>query len=168
MFFPADLTITLRSIPWFFDLKNPDLERLAGIATLQRYTTGEIVFKEGDKVDNLYIVYDGRVDLSIHIPSHGSQVIFQAEALEVIGWSALTPMVRQRTASACAASPVELVVFEGEKLRELCNAHRDLGYIVMRRVANVVASRLLTTRLQLLDLLSKSTIEIPGDKVILE
>jgi hypothetical protein len=38
------------------------------------------------------------------------------------------------------------------KLRQFCEEDHELGYIVMRRMANVVASRLLMTRLQLLDM----------------
>ncbi len=41
-----------------------------------------------------------------------------------------------------------------EKLRQACEEDHDLGYAVMRRLANIVASRLFVTRLQLLDMFS--------------
>jgi hypothetical protein len=34
----------------------------------------------------------------------------------------------------------------------MCEEDHDFGYYVMRRLANLVAGRLLTTRLQLLDM----------------
>jgi CRP/FNR family cyclic AMP-dependent transcriptional regulator len=37
-------------------------------------------------------------------------------------------------------------------LRKMCDDDHDFGYFVMRRLANVVAGRLMTTRLQLLDM----------------
>ena len=41
------------------------------------------------------------------------------------------------------------------KLKELCDQDHDLGYMVMRRLANIVASRLLISRLQLLDIFAE-------------
>jgi hypothetical protein len=39
----------------------------------------------------------------------------------------------------------------------------DLGYVVMRRLANVIASRLLVTRLQLLDMFANPTMEVRNE-----
>jgi hypothetical protein len=45
-----------------------------------------------------------------------------------------------------------IVGIDSARLRQLCEADHDLGYVVMRRLANLVASRLLVTRLQLIDM----------------
>ena len=65
----------------------------------------------------------------------------------------VTPIVRQRTASAVALKDSILLALDGDGLRALCEADHDLGYIFMRRISNIVASRLLATRLQLYDLI---------------
>ena len=78
--------------------------------------------------------------------------IYTAEAMDIIGWSSITPVVRQRTAGARAVLPSRLVRMQATALYKLCDEDHDLGYVVMRRLSNVVASRLLTTRLQLLDM----------------
>ena len=41
---------------------------------------------------------------------------------------------------------------DGPCLREKCESDHELGWEIMRRLANVVAARLLVTRLQLLDM----------------
>ena len=41
---------------------------------------------------------------------------------------------------------------QATQLYKLCDDDHDLGYVGRRRLSNVVASRLLTTRLQLLDM----------------
>jgi hypothetical protein len=51
-----------------------------------------------------------------------------------------------------------MVLFNADELRKFCEEDHDFGYIFMRRMANVVASRLLTGRLQLLDMFAN-----PGD-----
>ncbi len=153
MFTQADLAQTLQSIPWFLELKSYQIDRLVGIAGIRTVEGGEEILREGDREDYLYIVLEGRVTVETHVPTHGKIAVFTAEPLDIIGWSSLTPVVRQRTATARALAPCQLIALEGESLRRLCDEDHDLGYIIMRRIANVVASRLLTTRLQLLDLI---------------
>ena len=41
------------------------------------------------------------------------------------------------------------------KLQALCDRDHDIGYLFMRRMTNVIASRLLVTRLQLLDMFAE-------------
>jgi hypothetical protein len=48
-----------------------------------------------------------------------------------------------------------LALIDSTKLRELCDQDHDLGYHVMRRLANIVASRLMSSRLQLLDMFAE-------------
>ncbi len=142
----------MRSIPWFNELEPPHFERMAEIACVKSIEAGEELFREGDREDNLYIVVNGRVALEIFVPHRGRVRILTAEPMDVIGWSSVTPIVRQRTASARAVLPSNLICLDSAKLRQLCEEDHTLGYLVMRRIANIVASRLLVTRLQLLDM----------------
>ncbi|MFN8411650.1 MAG: Crp/Fnr family transcriptional regulator [Anaerolineales bacterium] len=149
-----ELKLELLKIPWFRDLKIKHLEMLSGITHLCHAKAGEVLFREGDKEDYVYIVLNGRVALDMLVLPRGKVRLYTAEAQEVFGWSSVTPVVHQRTAGATAVTDVFLAAVDANKLRELCEADHDLGYVVMRRLANVVASRLLVTRLQLLDMFS--------------
>ena len=60
-------------------------------------------------------------------------------------------------ARAVAVMDGVVVATDSEKLRKVCEEDHDLGYFVMRRLANVVASRLMVTRLQLLDMFAEPT-----------
>jgi CRP-like cAMP-binding protein len=143
---------TLKRIPWFERLESKHFDKLAEIAAIRHVEAGEQLFREGEKEDNLYIVIEGRIALEIFVPHRGRIRIGTVESMEVFGWSSVTPIVHQRTASAFVVLTSLLVVFNSEKLRNLCDEDHDLGYVVMRRLANVIASRLLTTRLQLIDM----------------
>jgi CRP/FNR family cyclic AMP-dependent transcriptional regulator len=144
---------TLHRIPWFNELTPTALEGLASIAELTELAAGEVLFSEGDAENCLYILLDGEVELRTHAPGFGSVVIFIAEPLDVIGWSALTPVVRQRTDTATACSACSLVSFNSDLLRQVCDEDYATGYVIMRRIANVAASRLLTTRLHLFEVI---------------
>jgi CRP/FNR family transcriptional regulator, cyclic AMP receptor protein len=153
MFRQVDLTTTLQNIPWFLELKPYQLERLSRVAQFRQVSTCEEIFHEGEREDFLYILLEGQIEITFHVPTRGAVHILTAEPLDILGWSSLTPIVRQRTATAKALQSGLLVAFDGEALRHLCEEDHDIGYIIMRRVANVVGSRLLTTRLQLFDIL---------------
>ncbi|MDD5369697.1 MAG: cyclic nucleotide-binding domain-containing protein [Anaerolineaceae bacterium] len=128
------------------------MKKLAGIASQCQIKTNEQLFLEGEKEDYLYVVLEGQLAVEIHVPNKGWVRIFTAEPLDIVGWSSMTPVVRQRTASARALLPTRLVSLHAESLHKLCDEDHDLGYMIMKRVANVAASRLLTTRLQLLEM----------------
>lgn len=154
MFRQAELQQILQTIPWFLELTEGQIERLADIASIQHLLEGECLFREGDAEGDLYILLEGEMALDMHVPGRDQNVrIFTAEPLDIIGWSSLTPMVRQRTATARALADCNYLVLDSEALAALCEEDEKLGFIIMKRIANVVASRLLTTRIQLMDLL---------------
>jgi CRP-like cAMP-binding protein len=160
---PKEIKAALQTIPWFQELNPAHFEQLCEITSLRLVEPGEELFREGDKEDYLYIVIEGRIAVEIFIPGRGRMRIYTAEPMDVVGWSSATPVVRQRTASARAVLPSRLAVLEAQKMRQLCEENHDLGYVVMRRLANVIASRLLVTRLQLLDMFAHPTTEVRNE-----
>ncbi len=154
------LRAALQTIPWFQEIDKKYFDNLCGIARIQEVEAGQELFREGDKEDSLYIVLKGRVAMELFIPGRGRMRIYTAEPMDVIGWSSVTPVIRQRTASARAVLPSSLIALDAKQLRQMCEEDHDLGYLVMRRMANVVASRLLTTRLQLLNIFANPVQEV--------
>jgi CRP/FNR family transcriptional regulator, cyclic AMP receptor protein len=154
MFPQVDISKTLRRIPWFVDLTPAQIDRLASISSQTDLEPGQFLFKEGDREDVLYVILEGQIELELEVPGHGQAVFFTAESLDVIGWSSLTPVVRQRTASARAVKETALVSIQSKLLQQLCDEDHDLGYQIMRRTANLVASHLLTTRICLMEIIA--------------
>ncbi len=146
-----ELLQAYQSIPWFFDLKPKQMERLVSISHLRLIPVGDSLFGEGDRADCVHIVLDGQFQVEMYIPTQGQFNVFIAETLDVLGWSSLTPVVRQRIATVRAIVPSRVISLDGEPLRKLCDEVHDIGYVVMRRIANVVASHFLITRLQLMN-----------------
>ena len=133
------------------------MQRLADLASFHQLALGDELFHEGDQEDNIYILIAGQICLEVTIPTQGVIRIDLLEPLEIIGWSALTPVVRQRTATARACQPSTTIVFNRDALRQLCEEDHDIGYVIMRRLSTVIASRLLTTRIHLYDLVIQTT-----------
>jgi CRP-like cAMP-binding protein len=114
------------------------------------------LFREGDREDFMYIILEGQITLEILVPSHGNLFLYTGNPLDILGWSSMTPVVRQRTATGHAVGPVRLLAFDSNALKRLCDEDTCLGYVIMRRMANVVASQLLVTQLVLYDLIMKN------------
>lgn len=164
MYLQADLAKTLHRIPWFVDLAQSQLDCLASISTLVEMEAGDVLFNEGDREDYLYILLEGQMVLEIEVPTRGQVPIYTAETWDIIGWSSMTPIVRQRTACVRATKACTLIGLNSKLLQQTCDEDHELGYVIMGRLANVVANRLLTTRLCLLEIISQ-TVE-QGDHLI--
>ncbi|MHB8112592.1 MAG: Crp/Fnr family transcriptional regulator [Bellilinea sp.] len=167
MMMPLTLLIdTLKSIPWFLDFNSKQLERLASISTIMEVSAGEVIFCEGDRADNMYIILDGQIAVDSAVPGHDPVRIYQAEALDIIGWSKMVPVIRQRVATTTALKDSRLLVINGDDLAGLCEEDNHVGFVIMRRLANVVATNMLTTKLQLLDLILQLSGEHSGNPAL--
>lgn len=152
-----ELINELGKIPWFEELKPEIIQEVARISTLRHFKAGEVFFHEGDKQDNVYIVLSGRVALDIFVPHRGKVRVYTCEQGETFGWSSVTPFVRTRTAGAVAVVDGTVISTNVTALNELCERDHDFGYLFMKRMSNVIASRLMVTRLQLLDMFAEPT-----------
>lgn len=152
-----ELVDALQVIPWFQELSKDHFNRMAGIAHLVNIDKDQTLFSEGDEEDYLYVVLEGRLGIDLYCPTRGRIRLYTAEPHEVVGWSSVTPVVRQRTASVRAVLDSRLIALDAQKLRNMGEEDCYLGFIIMRRMANVVAGRLMATRLQLLDMFANPT-----------
>jgi len=152
-----DIQSALNKVPWFNTLTPDHFKKTAELAHIRHAKAGEIFFREGDKQDYIYIVLEGRVSLEIFVPHHGKVRFCTAEPYDVFGWSSVTPGMHQRTAGAMAVLDSTVACLDAEGLRQFAEKDHDFGYLLMRRLANVVASRLMVTRLQLIDMFAGPT-----------
>jgi CRP-like cAMP-binding protein len=67
---------------------------------------------------------------------------------ETFGWSALIEP-RRYTASAVCLGEVKVLAIDGAKLSKLLEEDLQLGFTVMKKVAEIISSRLRNTRSQL-------------------
>ena len=126
-------------------------EKLGSLAQSFRFGAGEIIFREGDSSNYLYVVESGRVAIKVDVPSKGCHTILTTGPGEVFSWSALVGP-RIATATAQAVEETEVIGFEGEALTNLCREDPALGFELYRRLTGVISARLNATRLQLLNI----------------
>jgi CRP-like cAMP-binding protein len=151
----------LQSIPLFHDVAADHLETIARISEVRSFPEGKEIFHEGDHRDMMYVMLEGRVALEIHIPNRGRLRILTVEPAEVFGWSSVANATSRRTATARTVAPAKLLAINADELLKACDRDPQLGYMIMKHVANVIANRLMVTRMQLLDMFSNPPTEAP-------
>jgi CRP-like cAMP-binding protein len=139
----------LRCCELFNGLGDEQLERIAAIARIETYQPGEIICPEREVADRLFILHTGRVRLQIQLRSilepGGEATIEEVEPGRIFGWSSLVKQ-RRFTASARALEPVSVVVLDAAELDDLFDHDAHMGFVVMKQLADVIASRLQHTR----------------------
>lgn len=140
--------------PWFQSLEPDHFEKLLSIASLAEWPEGQTIFAEGGQDAKLYLILEGRVAIDKHVPGRGRVTLLTLGPSEIFGWSAVVPVIGTRTATARAVAPTRAVTFDSVALQQACDEDHDLGYLVYRRLTNIIAGRLSATRLQLLDMYS--------------
>ncbi|TWU08795.1 transcriptional activator FtrB [Symmachiella macrocystis] len=145
----------IRQTGFLDDLSDEELAKIADISEIQQQDAGTVLFQEGTVCVSLFIVVTGSVALDMHVPRRGQIRILTVGAGEILGWSALWGSQRM-TAMGTILDAATLVTIPGQRLQELCDADREIGYRVMQRMAVALSRRLLAARLQLLDLFSET------------
>lgn len=153
MSYYPDIIQVLKAIPLFLDLKEFQLSKLAECAELVDFESNATILTEGEKPDSIYIVLEGDIKVDVFVPARGKIETSHLGPLDVLGWSALTPVVRQRTGTATTVVKTSLICFDRKKLIALCEQDHDIGFIIYKRISNVAARSFLTTRLQLMNLI---------------
>jgi CRP-like cAMP-binding protein len=136
--------------PLLCGIKPEHLKIIAACAMPAEFKEGELIFREGDPANRFYLLENGKVSLESHAKGEASVAIQTIGDGGVLGWSWLFPPYYWHF-DARALEPVTAIFFYGTWLREYCEQDHDLGYELMKRMAEVVIRRLQATRQQLLD-----------------
>lgn len=142
---------TLQTAQFSRALKPEYREKLAGMAFEVTYHEGEVLYREGDAGDVLYIITQGHVAVETHRPGQERMTILTVGPGQLLGWSAFFPHKR-KTASSRAATNVQAVAISAPQLREACRDDCQFGYEIVTRLAELIADRLKATRLHLMDI----------------
>lgn len=153
---------TLREIRFLHDIGPMHQEQIAKIARVRDLIAGDIVFRQGDAAQHVYMVVSGNVSLEICAAGTGCQQILTLGPGELLGWSAVLEQL-SFTARARAVDASRLVEIDVAQLLALCDQDPQFGYTLMRQVALALAKRLSATRMQLLDVYGASLPIVPND-----
>jgi ABC-type nitrate/sulfonate/bicarbonate transport system permease component/CRP-like cAMP-binding protein len=137
---PTAQTMALlrRTMP-FQTVSEDLLHQIAKIARWQSYARGDLIYRAGDRADDIYVVASGRVSHRMEQTEGGQPSIKEVTAGGVFGWAAVLQGERRRLASTHCLERTELFQINGEELMRIIgkdNAARD---VVMSRFATMIS-----------------------------
>ncbi len=141
----------LAAHPLFAGLDPEITDLLGGCAGNVHFVDGAYLFKADDPANTFYLLRSGDVALELRMPGRGRLTVQTVHAGQVVGASWILPPYRWRF-DARAVGEVRATGIDATCLRAKCDADPRMGYQVMQRFLPIVAERLQTTRMRLLDL----------------
>ena len=124
---------------------------LAKCGKQKNYNAGDYLLREGETANALYAICSGEVAIESHLPAKGSLVIAKMGAGEVVGYSWLYPPYRSGF-DAVALNDLSVIELCGDCLRQRAEADHELGYLLMKRFAQIMLDRMQASRRQMLDI----------------
>jgi CRP/FNR family transcriptional regulator, cyclic AMP receptor protein len=125
--------------PFLAGMNRSQLAMLADCAVAVQFTQGQIIFKEGDRADRLYLIETGKVN----VESSGGL------GDPVLGWAWMFPP-HVWTFTARAVEPTTAIFFDGEILQKCCENDHSFGYEFLKRMNLVMFQRMQATRNKIL------------------
>ncbi|UCF09632.1 MAG: cyclic nucleotide-binding domain-containing protein [Candidatus Bipolaricaulota bacterium] len=140
----------LKKVDLFQGLDDGELVEIEQICKSRYHGGGEVLFSEGSRGEEIYIVKKGkvRIDLKLGRKEDDCATVHRIRSGLVFGELALVDQ-RARSASATCEGPCEILYLSCKQLVELFERNNRIGYVVLGNLARLMATRLRKTNLQL-------------------
>lgn len=134
----------LRSIAMFEDQAVSTLDAVASQMTPREYRTGEMVFREGDPGDELYIVVKGRV--AIFVTDQDGKEVTLAEVGAGSCFGEMSIIDQSPRSAACRVlEDAVFLAFHAERFRSISHTMPECAVKVMNRMLSTIVERLMKT-----------------------
>jgi signal transduction histidine kinase len=126
--------VSLASSKLFAQLPAAEIKQLSGVSREKRFSPGEVIFKEGDPGDGLFVVLAGRVQISAALGSGERHVFSTVGPGDVFGEMALLDNL-PRSAQASAEGETTVVFVPRDEFVELLRASPSLSLTMVQEIS---------------------------------
>jgi CRP/FNR family cyclic AMP-dependent transcriptional regulator len=142
---------SLAEFPLFRNLPESLLDNIAALGEELSFSQGDSIFREGEQADKLHFLLEGEVFLKVKLTSRPESITVSVvnQKFESFGWSGIVPPYHY-TASAICETGCRVLTIPGDKFMELLDENPMAGFTVMKRLTELVSSRLRNSRQALL------------------
>jgi hypothetical protein len=123
--------LALKRVDLFQQLSLEQLEAIATVTQEADYLPGEVIVREGDPGDRLFLLLEGEVRV---VKGHGSAREIPLPNLRAVDYFGEMAVLddEPRSATILAATPTHLLTLDGESLRELIRGHPEISFSIFR------------------------------------
>jgi CRP-like cAMP-binding protein len=132
-----DLLNVLRQAALFEGLSPQELESIAALCQSRSFGSGEIVTTQGEHGDELFVVAQGFVEVTLANPAGGGEprTVVQLGPGQIVGEMSLVDRGPRSATVRALTDGALLQALRREAFLDLCEANPHLGYRVMRNMA---------------------------------
>ena len=139
MFTILEKTILLKTVDLFQDIPGELLSQVSQISKAKNYDNGEIIFKDGDIGDSMFIVLEGKISIT-----KGDKEIALLDKGASLGEMALLDN-ENRSANAIAKEDSILLKINQDVFYELMESNAD----IMKQIIKLLTGRIRTANTKL-------------------
>jgi GNAT superfamily N-acetyltransferase len=125
------IAAAVQELPLFRGLSAEQVARLAGVCGVTTFASGQVIFRQGEVDDALFVVLQGEVAITVAGSAAPVGVVRGGECLGEM--SLLTAAVHSATATP--RTPVEAAILGHRELAELIRLRPDIGLHIYRNLA---------------------------------
>ena len=129
-----DTVELLKGVDIFEGLTEQELRRVAAICREARYAKGQVVTSQGEEGDEMFVVRDGLVEVTVGEAGEGPRTVVNLGTGQVVGEMALVDR-GPRSATVGCVTDVTLNVIERDAFEKLCQSSAQIGMVVYRNLA---------------------------------
>jgi CRP-like cAMP-binding protein len=132
----------LKKTELFGALEESQLKVLLSNASVQPFSEGETIFRQGDKANHLYILIHGLVDLKIKAHEEVDSITSKIEKEgAVFGTPALMEPFIYNVTATCL-KPSNVLVIETNTIKKNMEEDPKMGMEIMKKLASIYFNRL--------------------------
>jgi len=137
-----DVKAAMKKAVLFQGLDDAQLNQLAQISHERVYDAGAVIFSEGDAGDGIYIIGSGQVGVEqTDTSGETSPSIYLGEG-QVAGEMALIDGAKRSASIVVVDADTRIYYITTEDFTALCQRQTDIGYIMMRNIAQDLSFKL--------------------------
>jgi CRP-like cAMP-binding protein len=140
----TDAILALSKVDLFSGIRPEGLERIAATCSEQSFRIGDVVFREGEVGDKLYLILEGKIRISREVSGMGEEALAVLGAGQAFGEMALIDEF-PRSADARVHDRCRLLVLTKEQLEDLLLLEKDLAYEILWNFVRILSARLRET-----------------------
>jgi CRP/FNR family cyclic AMP-dependent transcriptional regulator len=131
----------LETIPIFAGLNAGSVSEIAAAVQEMGFRAGDIIVREGEPGNRMFIIYSGRVEVVKHLALPHETVLAVLGSKDFLGEMSIIECVA-RSASVRAVEDTSLLALTGTDLYRLFQHHSDQYAIVILNIARDLSRRL--------------------------
>lgn len=128
----------LEQVELFKGIDPQIIRQISDYAEEEVFDSGHILFNKGDFAENLFVLVEGAIDLTIEGQVNLSFPV--KEPGNVFGWSALVEPHLYTAKAECIAES-KVIRISGARLTDIFSKYPSEALTVMKRIAKIVATR---------------------------